>query len=56
MDKEEITIKEEMNTSSGKPPEELDINNSETCYNLEMIQELFGENFDQTYQFEGDTG
>ena len=55
MDKKETTIKEEMNTSIGKPPED-DINNSETCYNPEMIQELFGESFDQSYQFEGDTG
>ena len=53
MDNEEITINEKMRTDKGKPPEELDIKNDETHYDPEMIRELFGESFDESYEFEG---
>lgn len=53
MDEEETTIKEEMNTNRGEPPEELDINNDETRYDPKMTQELFGECLDESYEFEG---
>ena len=56
VDDEEKTIEEEINTDSSHPPEELDINNNETCYNPIMILELFGESFNESYEFEGFEG
>ena len=53
MDEEEITIEEEINTDSSNPPEELYNNDDETCYDPEMLQELSGESFNESYEFEG---
>ena len=53
MDEEEITIEEEINTDSSNPPEELYNNDVETCYDPEMLQELSGESFNESYEFEG---
>ena len=52
MDKKGITIEEEININSSEPSEELDINDNKTHYDPEMIQELFGESFDESYEFE----
>lgn len=42
-----------MNTNRGEPSKELDINNFETRYDPDMIQELLGESFNESYEFEG---
>ena len=53
VDEEETIIKEEMSTNSRKPQEELYINDDETNYDPETIQELFRENFVESYEFVG---
>ena len=53
MGEEEINIEEEMNTNRGEPSEKLDINDDETRYDSKTIQELLGESFDESYEFEG---
>lgn len=53
VDQEETNIEEEMNTNRGEPSKELDINNFETRYDPDMIQELLGESFNESYEFEG---
>ena len=47
-----ILIKEKMNTNSSEPTEELHINDYETRYDSEKIQELFRRSFDELYGFE----
>ena len=42
-----------MNTNRGEPSKELDINNFETRYDPDMIQELLGESFNESCEFEG---
>lgn len=42
-----------MNTNRGEPSKKLDINNFETRYDPDMIQELLGESFNESYEFEG---
>ena len=41
-----------MNTNSSEPTEELHINDYETRYDSEKIQELFRRSFDELYGFE----